>query len=622
MRYRILLAVGGLVAVYAGLALFVGLPVAYELAAARAAVGRGGDRLDASDLLTARTHLDRARDLLASPAGLALRLPPVLRQNLAAVEGVTDSAVDVLDASAALDRTLGAVRRRGVIEDGAVRMSSVAALRRPLRRAAESLDALESSLRSHRNGWVAPPLWDALDGLLEQAETWRSSAGEAADLADVAGPLLGAEGPRDYLVLLLNNAELRGAGGILSGVGSMTIDDGRIELGDFSHYTSLSDPPPYRPVPAPRDFTKHFGVYKAHTTRWVTTSSSPDVPDVAVVARRLFDLSTGATVDGVVITDPRGLAALMPPDAVVRVPVVGTELTPPQLPKYVYERAYEELGGGLDVRRDSLIGVGRAALSAVLRGGLDHPKLLQEAAAAVTGGHLRMVSFDPSEQRALAAAGISGELGDPRRDGALTTVQNYGGNKLDPYSERSLDHNCRVAEDGGTRCTTSARIENHTPGGLTPYQYQYRPYGLFKNFVELYVPAEARLEAVQSDGRDADFYPQFEDGYKAVGLYLEIPRGDAVEASVTYSLPPSDSGYSLVVSPQPLSHDAHLDVRLQAPEDWDVELPGGARRGPEGMTTYSGELEGPIKFEAGPSERTGLAAWWLMLQRFWNEPLF
>jgi hypothetical protein len=622
LKYRILLAVGGVVAVYAGLAAFVGLPVAYELAAARAAVGPGAERLEATDLLTARAHLDRARDLLASPAGLALRLPPVLRQNLAALEGVTDSAVDVLDASATLDRTLAEIRRQGIIENGAVHMGAVTALRGPLRRAAESLDALESSLRRHRNGWVAPPLWDALDGLLERAETWRSSATEAADLVDVAGPLLGAEGPRHYLVLLLNNAELRGAGGILSGVGSLTIADGRIELGDFSHYTSLSDPPPYRPVPAPADFKKHFGAYRADTTRWVTTSSSPDVPDVAVVARRLFALSTGETVDGVVITDPRGLAALMPPDAVVRVPVVGTELTPSQVPKYVYERAYEELGGGLDVRRDSLIGVGRAALSAVLRGGLDHPKLLEEAAGAVTGGHLRMVSFDPSEQQALVAGGISGELGDPTRDGMLTTVQNYGGNKLDPYAERSLDHTCRVAEDGGALCTTSARIENHTPGGLTRYQYQYRPYGLFKNFVELYVPAEARLEAVQTGGRDADFYPQLEDGYKAVGLYLEIPRGDHVEASVTYSLPPSDDGYSLVVSPQPLSHDAQIDVRLQAPEYWDLELPGGARRGPDGTTTYSGKLEGPLKFEAGPSERTGLAAWWLMLQRFWNEPLF
>jgi hypothetical protein len=621
LRYRILLAVGAVVAVYAGLAMFVGLPLAYELAAARADVG-GADRLDAGDLVAARAHLDRARDLLASPAGLALRIPPVLRQNLAAVEGVTDSAVAVLDASIALDRTLGEVRRRGVIDDGAVRMEAVGALRGPLRRAADSLGSLESSLRRHRNGWVAPPLWDALDGLLEQARAWRSSAGKAADLVEVARPLLGARGARDYLVLLLNNAELRGAGGILSGVGSMTIDEGRIELGDFSHYTSLADPPPYRKVPAPADFKRHFGVYKADTTRWVATSSSPDVPDVAVVARRLFELSTGTKVDGVVVADPRGLAALMPPDEVVRVPIVGTELTSSQVPKYVYERAYQELGGGLESRRDSLIAVGRAALSAVLQGGLDHPQLFEEAAGAVTGGHLRMVSFDPSEQRALEAAGISGELGDPESDGALTTVQNYGGNKLDPYSERSLDHACRVAEDGGARCTTRARIENHTPPGLTPYQYQYRPYGLFKNFVELYVPAEARLETVETGGGQADFYPQREDGYKAVGLYLEIPRGDHAEASVTYSLPPSEGGYSLVVSPQPLSHDAHLEVRLQAPEYWDVELPTGARRGPDGTATYSGELEGPIKFEAGPSERTGLAAWWLTLRRFWNEPLF
>ena len=475
MTHRILLAVVGVVAIYAGLAAFVGLPVARDLDAARKVIGGAPRRLDAADLRAARGHLADVRDRLRSPAGFALRLLPVLRQNLQALEGVSQATVEVLDASVDLDLTLGAIRRGGVIEDGAFRLDAVTSLRRPLDREVASLATLESALERHRNGWLAPPLWDALDGLLERARDWHTSARRASALVDVAEPLLGADAPRHYLVLLLNNAELRGAGGILSGVGTMTVDDGRIDLGEFSHYTSLADPPPYRSVPAPADFKKHFGIYSADTTRWVTTSSSPDAPDVALVARRLFDLTTGATVDGVVLADPRGLAALMPPDAVLRVPVVGTKLTTRQIPKYVYTRAYQELGGGLDVRRDSLIRVGRAALSSVIRGGLDHPKLLETAGSAVSGGHLRMVSFEPAEQRALTAAGVSGELGDPPGDGTLTTVQNYGGNKLDPYSERSLEHTCRVAGDGSARCVTRARIENHTPSGLTPDQYQYKP---------------------------------------------------------------------------------------------------------------------------------------------------
>jgi hypothetical protein len=622
LRYRIFVAVAGVVAVLAGLAASVGFSVGHELAAARRLIRRAPDRLEGSDLQAARAHLERAHDQLRSPPALVLRLVPVWRQNLAAVDEVAYSAGRALAAASDLSRTVDDIRDEGVISGGAVSMDTVARLRRPLRRATAELAALRKAVGRHRNGWLAPPLWDSLDALLEQVDAWHTSARRASALIGVAGPLLGAEEPRDYLVLLLNNAELRGAGGILSGVGTMTIDRGRIQLGDFSHYRSLSDPPPYRPVPAPADFKRHFGVYRAHTTRWVTTSSSPDVPDVALVARRLFDLTTGAKVDGVVVADPRGLAALMPPRAVVRVPMVGTRLTSEELPKYIYTRAYEQLGGGLDVRRDSLIDVGRAALSAILRGGLDHPGLLRDAADAVAGGHLRVVSFDPAEQQALVAAGVSGELGDPARDGTLTTVQNYGGNKLDAFSERSLRHSCRVAEDGSATCVTEARIDNRTPAGLTRYQYQYRPYGMFKNFVELYVPAEARLTAVTAEGRNAEFFPHREDGYKAVGVYLEIPRGDNVVVRVAYRLPPSGDGYSLVVAPQPLTDDAQLGIELATPRTWDVEAPDAARRDEDGIITYAGKLEGPIKFEAGPSERTGLAALWANLQRFWNEPLF
>jgi hypothetical protein len=232
-----------------------------------------------------------------------------------------------------------------------------------------------------------------------------------------------------------------------------------------------------------------------------------------------------------------------------------------------------------------------------------------------------VISFRPQEKRALEAAAITGELGAPVGDAAMATVQNLGGNKLDFYSRRRLSHSCRIATASPTVCETTVSIDNRTPLGLTRYEFQYFPYGLFKNFVELYVPAEARLEAVQAGGRPAEFITYREDGYKSVGVYVEIPRNESDTLKVRYTLPAEPGGYSLELRPQPLTHDADLTVRLLAPPEWDFTGPEGARI-ESGRLVYRGAFDRALKLEAGPSDRTGLSYLWSRLSRFWNEPLF
>ena len=619
-KRKIALVLLGAVLVIASLSTFVVIPVAQDLRAAQRLLSRSRN-LEVETLRPARQRLAHARGRLHSPAAALLRLLPVARQNIDALRAVAGSGLEVVDAGIVLATALRRAEQQGLTRPGRIRIAALRELQEPVNGQSDALGHLERALRSHRGGWLLPPLWDRVDVLLSQSEDLSEAAEAAAGVVDIAPGLLGSDGPREYLVLLLNNTELRGAGGILSGIGSLTIDQGRIELGDFSHYKDLADPPPYRRVPSPPDFKAHFATYHADTTRWVTTSSSPDVPDVALVARRLYALSVGPVVDGAIVVDPRGLTALMPRRARIRVPTTNRVLRRDDVSDYVYSDAYSQLGGAEDRRRESLIVVGQAAFSSILESQLDASSLTEDAAAAAAGGHLRVVSFDPRERRVLESAAITGNLGAPSGDAAMATVQNLGGNKLDFYSRRSLSHACRIDPGGPTTCQTAVDIKNRTPLGLTRYEFQYFPYGLFKNFVEVYVPAEARLEAVRLGGRPIEFITYKEDGYKSVGVYLEIPRSDTARMTVRYTLPEQKSGYSLEVRPQPLTEDGEIELRLATPPDWQLTGPDGARI-ESGRLVYRGRFDRALTLEAGPSNRTGLSSLWLELSRFWNEPLF
>lgn len=614
---RGLLGLAALTLIVVALATYVAASAATDLLQARRALGASPEALTSEELARARTGLGRAAaELDSTPARLVGWLP-LVRQNFAALRAVANEAVPVVDAAGELKRVLDDVEEEGFVADGRVRLDLLDRLHGPLDDEARALHGLAEAVAVHRTGWLIPPLWSQMDALLSETSALAGSADSAARLTGLGRQMLGGDGDRTYLVAMMNNTELRGAGGILSGVGSITFHDGAIEVGDFYHYKELADPPPYRRVAAPVDFQEHFHYYRSDTTRWVTTTASPDVPDVAAVALRLFSLTAGIEADGMILADPRGLAAMLPNETRLEVPTTGTSMTARELPDFVYRRAYQQLGGAVSRRRDSLIDIGEVAIERIAQRGFNSMDLIRRTAGAFGGGHLAFVSLDPEEQRALDAASAAGDLGTPASDAFLATVQNLGGNKLDSYAERAVRHVCRVREDSSARCLSTIQIANHTPEGLTRFEYQYKPYGLFKNYVEIYLPQGARLLSVTLDGRPANFDTYSDDGFLSVGVFLRIPRSSEASVTVAYDLP-GGNPYSLRVRPQPLVHDARLTVQLEVPSGWTIDGPDGAA---SGSMMWHGDLDRTVSFRAAPSERTGLPAAWSEIARFWSHPI-
>jgi Protein of unknown function (DUF4012) len=377
---------------------------------------------------------------------------------------------------------------------------------------------------------------------------------------------------------------------------------------------------PLRSVPAPPDYERRFSRFKANTTLWLNTTWSPDVPDAALVAARLFRMQTGAGAEDAVIVDPRGLQSLLPPDAELDVP--GTEVTvrAGRLARFVYSDAYERFDDQR-LRRDALVALGAVVMDRVLQRSFSGLPALRTVGEAAAGGHLRVVSFDEAEAEALTAAGLSGELPGGRSDSALVVAQNLGsgdhGTKLDYWADRYVGHACEVRDDESAGCTTEVTIRNVAPAGLTTY-VAGRPPGTLRDFVEVYLPASSKVLSVAVDGEPKDFSDERQGELRAVGVPVSIPRTEQATISVGYELRPRGSGLTVSLIPQPLARDATAEVALDLPSGWTATGPGGMD---EGTWRYTGSLDAPLTIEAGPDDRTGLPALWKALVRFWNEPI-
>jgi hypothetical protein len=617
LRAKLLIALLVSVLLVVALSAYVAVAVGSELYEARAALSGPATELDGETLSEARRHLAAAGDKLDGAAASILSVVPIAGHGVRAVEDVTESMIPVVDAADALTRKLDALQALEMVEGDRIRVDLLGQLRGPLFRQIEALEDLTDAARAGRSGWLPPPLWDALDDLEARAAEYLGSAERAEEAVRLMAPMLGQGGPREYLVVLLNNAELRGAGGIPSAAGTITVVEGRLTLGRFRHTVDLRGPRPYERVAAPADFRRRFGHLKADTTFWTNTTFSPDVPDVALVAARAYEKATGTKVEGVVLVDPRGIAALMPPDAEVLLRrgevVVGRD----QLADYTYSGVYEDLGGATSRRRKALLKLGKRAFETILDGGgLAARQTLEDAGRAVAGGHIRIVSFDGAEQAALDRIDASGDLAGAKGDSLLVAAQNFSADKMDYWTKRRVRHSCSITEDRAS-CTAEVELTNEVPEGLTRY-VAGKPYGAVENLVEVYVPEAATIGPVETDGLPVG-EPDRQDGHAVVGAYLEVRPGELRTLSVSYELPLSGGAYSLEIAPQALAHDAILQVALDAPEGWVVD--GDGATGP-GYLRFDGVLDRTMRFSARPGERRGLSALWDAAVGFWNDPLF
>jgi hypothetical protein len=243
---------------------------------------------------------------------------------------------------------------------------------------------------------------DKLDRLLVKATGITTPLRNALDLLP---PMLGADGPRTYIMIFQNNAESASLGGAASAWTILNVDKGAISLGVQPATGSF---PRNLPIPIPLDqsVVDLYGQNGLQYSNNVTLR--PDFPTAGELAQAFWLRQSGVKVDGVLSFDPVALSYLLTATGPVALPS-GESLTAanavPTLLSEVYAKYHTS-----KIQDAFFASAAGAVFAALTSSAPDTDKLIAALTRSVHENRLMVWSDHPREQSILSRISLGGIL--------------------------------------------------------------------------------------------------------------------------------------------------------------------------------------------------------------------
>lgn len=514
-------------------------------------------RLDATDtdLALARGEFSRAGDRFTSARARLQRDPFVfVGKHLPLVGGQLDAAlsfagigedaaaigVEGVDAASAFDTA----RKQG---DGTLPektqqiFTDVEPFMRQIVARVATVDAERASLSGRS---LLPPLRDAvteLDGrrarLQEFLDTYQRSR-------DFAPEFLGFDGPKTYLILAQNNAEMLPTGGLVTVVGTMTLNKGTIEKMQFQDAVQfgedwLARTGAYVEPPAP------LKQYLLKDTSWnlLVSTWSPDFPTSARSAARFYALGGGGPVDGVIGINVTTLERLLEVTGPVAIPEFGATVSASNAFDLISANtrvAYEPQAD----RKAFTALVADEVLRRVLRPAPGQWSPLVDVVQRLGEEKDMLIYVTDQKQQALVQQwGWDGSVGDTGGDSLMVVDASVNSTKLNQVIEHSASVDVRIDDAGKANTTVTLDYFNN----LAPWEKGKDPElvsklmvgGMYGGYVRLLTaPGSSMLSVKDKSGEIGVEAVTRENGLASFGRYFSLPRDTKQQLIFTYTTPP------------------------------------------------------------------------------------
>jgi hypothetical protein len=298
----------------------------------------------------------------------------------------------------------------------------------------------------------AQALSPRVSGLLGRLDKYLPWFQTAIDGALLAPGLLGAEGPRTYLLIAQNSQELRPTGGLISGVGELKIENGQLGSLSFSDGYAVDNlKVPHEITPLAFQQTLFGELWFFRDTNW-----DADFPTSARRALDVYARDRGVQADGVITVDLSALRLLV--DAVAPLQVEGIpEAVTGKNVLAVIQAQYDQPAAGSDGdwwrhRKDFMGQIARAAMDRIMTGhGLQPVTLAKALKTALDEKHILVYLADHEAADLLRERDWDGALAMPAVSSDVLAVvdTNVGFNKADAKITRSIGYQVDLAAEEG-----------------------------------------------------------------------------------------------------------------------------------------------------------------------------
>lgn len=513
-------------------------------------------------------HATAAQEAGTDPLWLAASAVPLVGANFSAVTAIVLSADDVIHgALTPLVSTYGSTAWEDLApEAGRIHTATLQQASPILGTAARTVQLSRDRLAAIDQSALLPQIADPLGKALATLNEARSALNAAASAAKLLPPMLGMDGPRNYLVLIQNSAEVRATGGIPGAVAIINADNGTIKLtgqasaGDVGVF----DPPLEVAKDQELIFTKRLG------TQLQNVNLTPDFPTAASTARSMWEKrNPGTTVDGVIALDPVVLSNVLratgpvalknpPMPALMKSPGLPSTLTAENVVKTLLSDSYAALQDP-GLQDDYFAGVASEVFTALAAGQGDGKKLIGELIRSSDQHRLYVWSARPDEQRAIGPTAVSGTAaGSGQKSAAFGLYFNDGtGAKMDFYVRRSAQLVQTCTPDGSSAVTLRVTLTNtaptDAPDSLPKYVtgqgiFGVKP-GRVRTNVIAYGPGRSLLEKARA-GLEPAKLSSFRQGQRPVAvLTTDIGPGESETLEIDFSKVTAGTDLLLHVTP-------------------------------------------------------------------------
>ncbi|MCD8484898.1 DUF4012 domain-containing protein [Candidatus Woesebacteria bacterium] len=356
--------------------------------------------------------------------------------------------------------------------------------------------------------------------------------------------LLGEDGKKQYLVLLQNNEELRPTGGFIGSFAILTVEKGRfVDFRVEDVYEADGQLQGY--VTPPEEIVQYLG-----EAQWYLRDVNwdPDFPTVADQAGWFLNKEINIQPDGVIGINLHVAQKLLEVTGPVQLVDYDEVITKDNL----YERAemHSEINffPGSTQKRDFLSAVANQLFDKLMNSEDTNTLAVMEALYESAEESQLLVSVDaPQARTAFQNLGWTGAVLSPNCpspfnedvcfvDTVMQVEANVGVNKANQYIEREIAHHTIVGKEQ-VKHERSMTFTNTADSNAWPE-------GAYKNYLRLFVPANASLNTVTIDGTvlDASAVRVIDEGDKeSFGFLVNVPIRSTVTVEVEYTVPvPAD----------------------------------------------------------------------------------
>lgn len=438
--------------------------------------------------------------------------------------------------------------------------------------AAAGLDEADGLLRQ------AKDLVSAIDadGLIEpirepiatarvRLEELTSTTAKAKEIAELLPPMLGGDGSRRYLVVMMSLADPRGSGGYPGEYGILTVKDGKMDLATMTPMGDLGSVPPVKSVEQAQLRYLRWG----GNTHFIASTYSPDFPTSGKTITAMWDAKGLRPVDGVIGVDAVWVANLLSSVGPVQIkghdePVTSTNAAD-VLIREPYLLTDQTKSDALQAK------LGTGLMGAIIESSPEPADFLTAMSDSIADRHLQIYSIHREEQKSLAELGAAGsyELG---RNPLAIAWQGAAPQRTGYFAEKAIHYEATINDDGSVDVVMDVRVHNgapDSPPSILLGDGKDYPVGYNSVYANVYLPENATKMTTEVIGGPGLQLFEREFNRPVILQYLGMDSGQSQTARFTYTIPaPAEGGrdsFQVDITPQPALRPEHVSVEIVTP---------------------------------------------------------